>query len=71
MRGSCGMSKPEDHKDRFMHDALQYYETDIDWFAFQIVNLLLNTYTAIDIQRVLNSKDPSMKKFADRFSEYE
>jgi len=71
MRGSCGITKPETKKDRYMFDAIEYYCTDIDWFAFQIVNLLLNTYTAIDIERVLVSSDPKMKKIANKFSHYE
>lgn len=34
MRGSCGKSKAVHKADRYKYDALEYYETDIDWFAF-------------------------------------
>jgi len=34
IRGSCGYSERESSKDRYKYDALDYYETDIDWFAF-------------------------------------
>lgn len=34
MKGSWGVSSVDAHHDRFMKDALDYYSTDIDWFAF-------------------------------------
>ena len=36
-----------------------------------MVNVVLNIFTALDIQRVLGSKDPEMKKVADGFTKYE
>lgn len=34
MRGACGKTNPDYKKDRYKSDALEYYGTDIDWFAF-------------------------------------
>jgi hypothetical protein len=32
--GSCRKTDSKPHENRFMYDAIEYYETDIDWFAF-------------------------------------
>jgi hypothetical protein len=37
MRGSMGGKIDEHNKLRYKHDAIEYYELDIDWFSFQFV----------------------------------
>lgn len=37
IRGSLGHKNNEHNKLRYKHDAIEYYELDIDWFSFQFV----------------------------------
>lgn len=36
-RGMCGRKKIHENRNRFKFDALDYYETDIEWCSFQSV----------------------------------
>jgi len=71
IKGSCGWSNPEFKKDRFKYDALEYYETDIDWFAFQTVNLLLNATTGYDVFSTYYGWNKDESKFSNKFTLYE
>ena len=37
IRGSLGGKKDNFNMLRYKHDAIEYYELDIDWFSFQFV----------------------------------
>lgn len=42
IRGMLGYKNYEDNKNRFKYDALDYYETDIIWFQFQVTPIILH-----------------------------
>lgn len=37
IRGSLGKKENDSNELRYKHDAIEYYELDIDWFSFQFV----------------------------------
>lgn len=45
MRGIFGKNDQKHKTQRYKQDALEYYDIDIDWFAFNFVMIFLHLYT--------------------------
>lgn len=45
VRGIFGFKDNEANEDRFKHDALDYYEQDIEWLSFQLVPIMVHSIT--------------------------
>lgn len=49
-------------KERYQFDALNYYRTDIDWFAFSFIMILLSVYIFCEVRKLHNGKKTVLTK---------
>lgn len=44
LKGQMGYTKDSDKWDRYKYDAIEYYKTDLDWFAFIFVACFMDVF---------------------------
>ena len=50
MRGALGYTKRENVEKRYYQDAIEYYQRDIDWFAFSFIQFNLCLFGFYEIK---------------------